>query len=100
MTVRLSKLFVVTIALFGFVVTANAATHKETISVVPKSMSGGEDGFSFKATNGKEYYIATNPDYQTKGWNLIDDRKKKNQFCLTLDADDTVKSVARGACKK
>lgn len=73
---------------------------QETVTVVRNSISGGEDGFSFKANNGKTYYVATNPDFETKGANFVDDRKSK-PICLTFDkvGSDNIVAVSRGACK-
>jgi hypothetical protein len=71
-----------------------------TVVVTRNSVSAGEDGFSFKTTQGKQYYVSYNADDTVKGANFVDDKSKK-PICLTFDAvgSDNIVAVSRGACK-
>ncbi len=71
-----------------------------TVTVAPKSIQASEegDGFSFKSTDGKNYYVYHNVDHKVKGVKFI---TNKNTVCLTIDtanADD-ITFISNGECK-
>lgn len=68
-----------------------------TVIVARNSVGAGEDGFSFKSTKGKQYYVSYNSDNMVKGADFIDDKSKK-PICLTFEEpnSDHIIEVTRG----
>lgn len=73
---------------------------QQTVIVARNSVGAGEDGFSFKSTKGKQYYVSYNSDNMVKGADFIDDKSKK-PICLKFNEpnSDNIIEVTRGACK-
>jgi hypothetical protein len=78
---------------------------KLTIVVAKNSGSakGLEDGFAFKSTKGKEYYIYYNGDSSKAelraGDLVMQSEKKQTKICITVE-DNIVLSASPGRCKK
>jgi len=78
-------------------VPANAKQVTAVVASFQADESG--DGYTFKTTNGKEYYIYSNSDAPFKGDKLLEESKTKRiKICLSL-SDGGIKEVFRGACK-
>jgi hypothetical protein len=96
---KLRNFFLSTICI-AFITPVMAKENQITVHVKKNSIAAGEDTLSFKTTTGVEYSIATNPDYETKGWQFVDDRKKM-PICLTLNPQDksSITAIEKGQCK-
>ena len=90
-------LSIITLSTLCFV--GSAFAKQVTVVVAPKSIEAGEDGFSFKSKDGKDYYVYHNGDRIVKGVEFIS--KKNSTVCLTIDtanADD-ITAISNGECK-
>jgi hypothetical protein len=67
-----------------------------TVVVAPNSIQSAEDGFTFKSTEGKEYFVYHNTDNKVKGVEFLS--KKKNTVCLTTNSDDSITAISNGQC--
>jgi hypothetical protein len=100
----MSKTLIVPKLLIGssiFLFSALIQAQQVTVTVAPKSIQASEsgDGFSFKSTDGKEYYVYHNGDHEVKGVEFLS--KKKSTVCLTIDTanGDDITSISNGKCK-
>ena len=94
------KKYVSVFILGAFVLSASISVQagQTTVVVAPNSIQSAEDGFTFKSTEGKEYFVYHNTDNKVKGVEFLS--KKKNTVCLTTNSDDSITAISNGQCTR